>query len=273
MKIIISHDVDHINVTEHIFKDLILEKMFLRSMLGKIMGRISWKTCFRRMSMLFYKRMNRIEEVMMYDHQNKIPSTFFFGMSNGLGMSYSRQTAAEYIVKVVNNGFDVGVHGIEYMSQDKICDEHDAFKEVTGMTLFGVRNHYVRFDDETFYKMNRAGYLFDSTWFNKENIELKNPYKIGDMWEFPLHIMDVYVCEEGGLEDGMEKTYKIIDEADAMGIKYLTILFHDYQFDDVFAPDLKCWYMKTIEYCKRNKYEFISYRDAIKELDVESKLL
>ena len=267
MKIIISHDVDHIDVSDHIFKDLILEKMFIRSILEILLGRISWQTCFHRITMIFRRRMNRIAEVMDYDKRNGIPSTFFFGMANGLGMSYSREKAAIYTEIVKANGFDVGVHGVDYMSIDKIRDEHDIFKAMSNLDAFGIRNHYVRFDDETFSKMDIAGYLYDTTYFNKQKTELIDPYKVGNMWEFPLHIMDGYICKQGQLIEGLTKTYKTINTAEKCGIKYLTILFHDYQFDDDFDPQLKEWYIKTIEYCKSKGYEFISYRDAIEELE------
>ena len=48
---------------------------------------------------------------------------------------------------------------------------------------------------------------------------------------------------------------------------YCTILFHDYQFDDRYDPQLKRWYEETVRYCEECGYEFISYRDAIKELE------
>lgn len=89
MKIIVSHDVDHLDSTDHLFRDLILEKMFIRSFIQFLKKEISLKTCMYRMTMVFHKRMNRIEEVMEYDKKNKIPSVFFFGMDNVLGMSYT----------------------------------------------------------------------------------------------------------------------------------------------------------------------------------------
>ena len=46
-----------------------------------------------------------------------------------------------------------------------------------------------------------------------------------------------------------------------------TILFHDYQFDDGQDPEMKRGYMETIRFCIENHYEFISYRDAIRELE------
>ena len=267
MKIIVSHDVDHLYPMDHLFRDLILEKMWVRSFLHLCQGKISWKTFWYRLTILFSKKMNRIDEVMAFDQANGVPSVFFFGMDSVLGMSYSREKAEPMIRRVLENGFDVGVHGVDYQDEEKIKAEHDAFVQLSGVESFGLRNHYVRFDDHTFEKMDRAGYLFDSTWFNKRETELRAPYRVGKMWEFPLHIMDTYVCQPGQVEQGLEETFRIIRRAEQEGMPYCTILFHDYQFDDGQDPQMKRWYSETIKFCVENHYEFISYRDAIRELE------
>ena len=267
MKIIISHDVDHLYPTDHIFKDLIIEKMWLRSFIHLCQGKINLKTFFYRLSILFRKKMNCIDEVMKFDKDNNIPSVFFFGMSNGLGMSYSQKKAFPIIKKVISSGFDAGVHGINFTDYERIKEEYSSFYNNSGLKEFGVRNHYVRFNTNTFEYMNKAGYLFDSTYFSKEQVELNSPYKVGNMWEFPLHIMDVYICKPGNLEQGLNDTYATIKQAERMGLPYCTILFHDYQFNDGFDPQMKKWYTDTIRYCKEQNYEFISYRDAINELE------
>ena len=246
MKIIVSHDVDHIDTKDHLFKDLILEKMFVRSILQLIRKQISWKTCVYRCTMIFRKRMNRIDELMAYDKENNIPSVFFFGMANVLGMSYSKSKAKTYIEKVISEGFDVGVHGCDYQHDAAIKEEHDSFENISGIKYFGIRNHYVRYDEDTFNKMDRAGYLFDTTLFNKNNPELRKPYKVGNMWEFPLQIMDGYVCKQGKQKEGIEETQNIIKGAERAGLKYCTILFHDYQFDEFFDPQRMNWYKETI---------------------------
>lgn len=269
MKIIISHDVDHLYAADHLTKDLILEKLWVRSFLHLCAGKIGWKTFLYRLTILFHDRMHRIDEVMAFDEAHGIPSVFFFGMDNVLGMSYPREKAAPMIRKVRERGFDAGVHGVDYMDEKKIGSEHDAFQSISGMALFGVRNHYVRFDRETFQKMDAAGYLFDSTWFNKQRLELRPPYRVGKMWEFPLHIMDGYICSPGKLEQGLEATRAAIRRAEAEGMPYCTILFHDCQFDDRYDPQMKQWYMETVRFCEDNGYQFISYRDAIRELEGE----
>ena len=48
MKIIISHDVDHLDASDHLFRDLILEKLWVRSFLHLCQGRISLKTFFSK---------------------------------------------------------------------------------------------------------------------------------------------------------------------------------------------------------------------------------
>lgn len=206
---------------------------------------------------------------MAFDRAHGIPSVFFFGMDNVLGMSYSQRKAKPVIEKVLAAGFDAGVHGADYQSADGICREHDDFAALSGTASFGIRNHYVRFDGETFEKMARAGYLYDSTWFNKQELEFRAPYKVGPMWEFPLHIMDGYICFPGRLEEGIAHTRAAIARAEAEGMPYCTILFHDYQFDERFDPQQKRWYEETVRYCEAQGYEFISYRDAIKELEAE----
>ncbi|MBR4791751.1 MAG: hypothetical protein IK024_12740 [Treponema sp.] len=265
MKIIISHDVDHLYFSDHLLKDLIIEKLWVRSFIHLLQKRITLKSFFYR---IFYgKRMNHITEVMEYDKKHFIPSVFFFGMDNVLGMSYSQKKASSIIKMVLNNNFAVGVHGCNYQNLEKMQKEHDDFMNISDLKSFGIRNHYVRFDDETFEKMDKCCYKYDSTEFNKNELETKKPYKVGNMWEFPLHIMDGYICFPGKLQQGLESTFAAIEKAKEEGCPYCTILFHDYQFDEKRYPDEKKWYEKTIEYCEQSGYEFISYDDAIKELE------
>ena len=270
MKIIISHDVDHLDATDHLFRDMILEKLWVRSFIHLCKKKISFKTFWHRLTLLFHNRMNRIDEVMTFDRAHGIPSVFFFGMDHALGMSYPRKKAEAMIRHVKENGFDAGVHGVDYQDADKMKAEHDAFADLSAMQHFGIRNHYVRFDEDTFEKLNHAGYLFDSTWFNKQELDIRPPYRVGKMWEFPLHIMDGYICPQGELEQGLKNTFEAIRKADSLGMPYCTILFHDYQYDEGFDPKMKRWYEETVRFCEEQHYEFISYRDAIMELENRS---
>lgn len=266
MKVIISHDVDHLFRDDH-YKDLIYPKLWVRSSLELIKRKYGVREWFYRMLNPFSKKRHHIPEIIAFDKKNGIESTFFFGMATGLGMSYSLERAKPVIHYVVKQGFDVGVHGIAYNDEDKIQEEYERMRNILGREDFGIRTHYVRFDETTFPLFNKSGYLFDTSEFNKTTgYCLKAPYKIGEMWEFPLVVMDGYLPLK--LEEKKKASLKLIKKAEQQNLPYLTILFHDYQLCEGYATERE-WYKWLIEWLKANNYQFISYKDAITELNGE----
>lgn len=266
MKIIISHDVDHITVWEH-KKDLIIPKFIVRSSIELVTGRIGFTGYFLRFKELVENKYQNLEELIGFDKENKVPSTFFIAVNKGLGLSYSLDNAKYWTEKIVEEGFDAGVHGIAFNNYDDIKDEYDTFRNLSGLKKFGIRIHYVRNSEDTLKFLDKASYIFDSTL-----CKLENPFKTGNLWEFPLHIMDGYLfCKNSKwqnqtLEQGKDKTKRIIEEAYKKGIKYLTILFHDRYFSDSFRS-WKDWYIWAVSYLKNRGFEFTTYREAIQELE------
>jgi len=266
MKIIISHDVDHITVLEH-NRDLIIPKFIVRSFIELGLGYISISEMVKKFSECLKNKWQNIEELMKFDKENNVPSTFFVGVSKGKGLCYSLENAEYWIKKIVEQGFDVGVHGIAYDNYELIKTEFDTFKKISDLKTFGIRMHYLRHNEYTLDFLNKTGYLFDSSIY-----ELKNPYKVGSLWEFPLHIMDSYLFNKNAkwqnqkLSEAQESTKRIIDEGMKRNINYFTILFHDRNFSNS-SQSLRHWYIWLLEYIKTNKFELISYQDAIKELE------
>ena len=129
--------------------------------------------------------------------------------------------------------------------------------------------HYLRNNDNTVEYLNNAGYIFDSTLF-----KFQNPYKVGNLWEFPLHIMDVYLFHRNSrwqnqdLEQVKDETKRKIEEAYKKDISYFTILFYNRSFNNSFNS-WKKWYIWVFEYLKNNGFEFINYKEAIRELEKE----
>lgn len=264
MKIIVSHDVDHLFRSDH-YKDLIYPKLWVRSTLELMAGHYGIKEWFFRIMTAFSKQRHNIYDVMEFDKTYNVPSCFFFGMKTGLGLAYSRKNAANFIKDVDAAGFDVGVHGIDFSDASKIIEEYNYFRDIVRREDFGIRMHYVRFEKDTFDKLEEAGYAFDTTEFDKtEGTLMKNPYKVGNMWEFPLTIMDGYLPKK--LSEKKKKTIELIKKAESENLKYLTLLFHDYQFCEGYATE-RDWYKWIIKWLYDNGYEFISYKDAIAELE------
>lgn len=266
MKAIVSHDVDHITFWEH-KKDMLVPKFFIRNFLELTYKQISMSEICGRSVNIMRNKWHNLEDLMTFNKENHIPATFFVGVSNGNGLSYSLQDAAFWIKKIEDEGFDVGVHGISYDNFKDIKKEYDTFKHLTGSDTFGVRMHYLRNSVNMLNFLGEAGYRFDTTLF-----KLDNPFKVGACWEFPLHIMDVNIIrlnarlQNQNLYETQETTKRFIDDAYNKGIKYLTVNFHDRFFNNSFKT-WKEWYVWLIKYLRSNKFEFIGYHDAIKELE------
>lgn len=267
MKVIVSHDVDHLYPSDH-WRDLYYPKLWVRSLLELLRGQIRFKVFWQRLISVFDQRINRLPEICAFDRENGVPSTFFFGMAHALGMAYNQDKAREWIRYVQEEGYDAGVHGCNYLTLDGIRKEHDDFAALTGSDAFGIRNHYVRYDENTFKKMEQVGYLFDTTEFNKERPTYKAPYRIGEMWEFPLAIMDGYVLHHD-LKQAQQTVSTFIQQTIETGGKYITILFHDCFYDEKSYPTEKAFYEWLIHYLQSINLEFVSYKDAIKELEYD----
>lgn len=269
MRIIISHDVDHLYGREHWFRDLVYPKLWIRETLNLLQRRIPTKEWLVRCLSCFKHERNYIKEIVAFDRECGVPSTFFFGMAQGSGMSYKPWEAESMIQYVKNSGFSVGTHGIAYDTAEGIAHEKRIFFDTVGFESSGIRMHYVRFTDETFRILDKVGYAYDSTEFDKRSgCCVKAPYQVGRLWEFPLTIMDSYLPYDDKI--AKQFTIDVLKRAGDEDIGYCTILFHDVSFSEAYEV-YKNWYQWFIGYCKANNMHFISYIDAIQELEMKCR--
>ncbi len=265
MKVIISHDVDHLYSTEHLF-DGVQVKYAARAILERMNGVLSNQEFGWRIKDLFHNQWHHIDELMDFDQLIGIPSTFFFAMAKGKGLNYSQAALAPVIKRVIERGFEVGVHGIDFQNQDLINSEFNQFKKLTGKSDFGIRMHYLRMDENSLGKFDQVGYLFDSSEY-----AVKAPYKIGNMWEFPLQIMDSNEFYQGNsvqkekIEGIIIKTRNRILKLEQENIPYLTLLFHDRYYCDAYQS-YRQWYESIVTFLSENGHEFVGYKQAITEL-------
>lgn len=266
MKAIISHDIDHLTAWEH-RTDLLIPKIIIRGLVEYCLGYISLKEVGGRLKTIIFNKWQNLEELMSFNKENDVPSTFFIGVANGNGLNYSLKHAEMWASKIANEAFDLGVHGILSDDIRSIKNEYDIFKRITGYDNFGIRMHYLSFSDSTFDLLDKARYAFDCSI-----VRMDNPFKVNDLWEFPLQIMDTHIIEKGSrwqsmrLDQCIELTKRIIHDAFEKGLNYFTVLYHDIYFTDSFRT-WKEWYIWLIQYFRELNMEFISYRGAVKELE------
>ncbi len=267
MKAIISHDIDHITVTEHLLSDLIVPKFLIRTNLELALGKISLTEYVSRWTDFLKNKWQNIDELITYNNVKQVPSSFFIGVKKGLGLNYSNELAVVWMEQILSRGCELNLHGINFNDIQVIKEEKDVFRKLCKQEAKGIRMHYVRSDQETLLKLSKTGYKFDTTVHAFEN-----PYKVGTMWEFPFQIMDGWVIENGkkwqssNLKEAKERTKKQIDKAHKHNLMYLGIDFHDRYFSKSFNTWLE-WYMWVVDYLIQNKIEFVNYNAAIKELE------
>ena len=262
MKIIVSHDVDHLYWKEHVLKDLYITKLWLRSARLLLTGVIDAKTFASRINFWTDGRINRLEELMAFERSLNIPATYFFVMRPGLGVAYKAEQATAFIQKLIMEGFNVGVHGMSYNNPVAMKEEFDMFKKISGLDKFGVRMHYLRNDPDTPKYLAQTGYTFDST-----DYKVAEPYRIGSMIEFPIAVMDAYAVRPDHKKKDIAKAYTIerLNLAEKNKVPYFTINFHDLVFNPAYAL-YKEWFTWTIGLCKERGYSFTDFENAIKEL-------
>lgn len=266
MKCILSHDIDHLTVLEH-QGDLIIPNYLARTTLEFLNSSIGLTEFADRIRELFSNQWQHILEIIAFNLAHHIPGTFFIGLGKRQGLAYSVTQAAAWIQPIIRAGSDIGVHGIAFDEPLKMKHEFELFKTLSGMNDFGIRMHYLRTAPGMVGTLSDIGYRYDSTLY-----QLENPYRIGRMWEFPLHLMDVNEIFQDGkyqkhsLKTIIARSRERIELAMTNQITYLTVLHHDRYFSRA-SSAFQDWYFWIIDYLQTQKIEFINYRDAIQELE------
>jgi len=266
MQIIISHDVDHINSSEHL-SDLFLPKYFIRSTLELFTKSISLSEFQKRIRNVLRNKFNNIEALVAFDKDHSVNPTFFIAVNKALNLSYNLNQSKIWVDFMLKKGIPVGIHGIAYDTLNGIMEEKERFKELSGFSPSGIRMHYLRTNENTSANLDKAGYLYDSTVYS-----LKNPYKTGNLWEFPVHLMDsdaIYGDSNHqikSLEQIKKETIQCIEKAEELKIQYFTIVTHDFYFSDSHKT-WKDWYIWLINYFREHNYQLINFENAVRELE------
>ena len=260
MKIIVSHDVDHLYLKDHL-ADTYIPGVFLKGFRAMLRENISMKQFAKRFSF----KLNNVKELHQFNKQYRVKETFFFGMRTGLNLSYNWQQAKPFIQYLLDENVLIGLHGMGYESSELLKEEAMRLKTMLPENYsLGIRNHYLRKNDDTFRIINDAGFAFDSTEY-----KIALPYKDSDLWEIPISIMDAGFISPtaNDLNAIKQKTLEIFEQAIAERLPFFVINFHDVYFSDAY-PDNRNWYTWLIEYLHANKFEFIDFSEAIKFLNI-----
>ncbi len=266
MRIILSHDVDNLTTKEH-NKDLIIIKMIIRAFIEFFLFRINFSTFISRLKLIFSNNLTNIKELVELDKKYNTKATYFFATGNDKTLAYKAKAAVPHVKYILDNGLNVGIHGIAFDNLDNMKEEYNKYNDIHQTSNIGIRMHYLRRNSETFSYMKKIGYAFDTTEYSTD---LKQPYITKDgLVEIPFHIMDSYLFQEKGIQKynssyAIKYTKNIIDKNINNDI-ILNINFHQEYFSDGWK-DWKDWYIWIVKYCNSKNIEFINYQEVVNEL-------
>jgi hypothetical protein len=262
MKIILSHDVDHLYWSEHYLKDFYVSKLIFRNLKALFCGKISILLFIRRIKV--WGRLHQLPELMSFYKEKGLSANFFFGMDNALGLSYSYKNTKYWIRSLENVGHKVSVHGIETRKISGISKEFNRFTEISGHPPKGVRTHYLRLSGYTYALFEHQGYCFDSSMEG-----LYHPFQFGSLWEIPISIMDVSLVKEAQFNHDANawdnNTQIRLHAAKEAGLPFFVINFHDIYFNNQY-PTIRDWYIRTINKLEADGYSFITFDEALQDL-------
>lgn len=161
-----------------------------------------------------------------------------------------------------DRGWEVGLHAGHRGSGDlsTLCSEKHRLEQVTGTTVSGCRNHFLKFSvPDTWELMNSAGFLYDCSFGYADCAGFRNgmchpfrPFNLlkgtsVDIIEIPQVIMDDSLFDNYmrlSPDRAWEITRELIDTvARCSGV--ITLLWHNYSF----IGEHRILYEKILRYC------------------------
>ena len=211
------------------------------------------------------------EKILKIENEFGFKSTFFF-MANEedpFTKRYSVETLSDEIGFILDEGFEVGLHGSFYAftNFDLIVKEKRRLEKVAKTKIVSYRNHYLRFHiPKTWLLLEKAGFKYDSTLGYNDLVGFRAgiPYPLYPLnpndgrrikvLEVPLNVMDGTLFEYMKLnpKDAYELILKLIDIVE----KYngvLVLLWHNDKFDGLYWKNYEKVYVQVLKYLKNKR--------------------
>jgi len=263
----LSHDVDRIKKTFQFFTHFFsgLKHMDLQAAFYHIR------------SLVHTSHYWNFEKIMELEKNLGVTSTFFFlnetypfrpwklpSWRLSLGYYNIFEPRLKTVIKELDaGGWEVGLHGsyLSFKNTNLLKKEKRDLEEILGHPVFGIRQHYLNLDEQTWQLQADAGFTYDASFGYSDDIGFKEakycafaPLPSRSFWVVPLALMDSCVMKK---EDPLGATIKIIDLAEEKGA-CLVLNWHQRMFNEKEFPGYQEMYLRTIEECLKRKADFLT---------------
>ncbi len=281
----LTHDIDFAGIRQR-KGDASVWGFLYRASLGSLMaffrGRSSGRKLLRNwkaVASLPFIYLGLTEDFWSAFHEyatveGDLRSTFFvipFKKRTGERVSAERpqQRATQYDIFDIQDtvhdlhrrGFEIGVHGIDaWNSLEWAKKERDRVTHVTGEKGdgFGIRMHWLCFDEDSFKLLEAAGYSYDSSSGYNETVGYKagtsqvfRPLGVAEIVELPLHIQEMALFSSRRMNLSEDRAWDLCSRLMEFGREHggvLTLLWHDRSM----APE-RLWgdfYVRLLKACQ-----------------------
>lgn len=292
----LTHDIDFIRIRDHKFDHTMWGFLF-RATIGSLFDVIKRK---RRVKELYqnWKAVVtlpfvylglaadywfKFDRYMELENNVNAKSTFFmipFKNRAGHKVSgkYAYRRAAKYDVmdiqemvkKLINNRFEVGVHGIDAWHDTEAARmEKNRIASISEKNRVGIRMHWLYFNHDTFRKLEEAGFSYDSTFGYNDAVGYRagtsqayKPIGTNNFFEIPLHIQDTALFNPKHMSlnksEAWQRCRYLIEKVLSNG-GILTILWHDRSL----SPErlYEDFYIRLLFELKQSKAWFVTATD------------
>ncbi len=208
-------------------------------------------------------------QIMNLEKKYGAKSSFYFLAleRSDRDFEYRIEKLKNEIKNIIDNGWEVGLHGGHeaYNNLDVIKKEKERLENTSGKEVIGYRNHFLKFEIPTTWKLlKEAGFKYDTTFGYADCVGFRNgmchpfkPFDLNtneriDLLEIPLVVMDGTLVNYMRLDwkSSWEITKLLIDTVE----KYngvITILWHN----SYMVGEMLKFYEDILRYChERNAW-------------------
>ena len=309
----LTHDIDFIRIRDHKFDHTILGFLY-RAAIGTLIDVLQRKRSIKELYQNWKAVLKlpfvylglasdywfKFDRYMELEKNVNAKSTFFvIPFKNRAGHKvagkYAYRRAARYDVmdiqemvkKLINNRFEVGVHGIDAWHDTTAArEEKNRIAAISEKNRVGIRMHWLCFDKNTFGKLDEAGFAYDSTFGFNDAVGYRagtsqafKPIGTKNIFELPLLIQDTALFNPKHMSltknEAWDLSKDLIEKAAVYG-GMLTILWHDRSlsperlYEDFYIKLLaelknrKTWFATATDIC-----DWFNSRRAVKFEDVK----
>jgi peptidoglycan/xylan/chitin deacetylase (PgdA/CDA1 family) len=204
------------------------------------------------------------QKIMELEKKYNAKSTFYFmtASKDPRRFRYNIEDIAGEIKFIVENGWEVGLHGGYYSFNDfdSIKQEKSRLESALGSKVIGYRNHYLRFTiPDTWNILQKCGFKYDSTYGYTNMVGFRNgmchpfkPYDLKqqewlDIYELPLNVMESAMFGFVKPHEAWELVKQLLEKTE-LNKGVLTVLWHNNVFSCPFREHWGALYEKILQY-------------------------